>query len=312
MKDKRLASVLGLFIGDALGAPVEFKAAGSFEPVTGYRGHGTHNLEPGQWTDDGAMALATMRSVALTGKWSLPDMVDNWIQWMHHGDHSSNGRCFDIGMATSQALRHYSYYGFLDGNYGKRESAGNGVLMRMAPAAAFWSGTNPVSGTLYQIDKFTQVTHGSPVALYCSRYLYGLLDSLYHGVRHNPAIGNGVWAAWRTWAGKLEEAKGAKLQDLRVSTGHCLDSLCMGVWALEQSRYSHPASILLDVINRGGDSDTNGAIAGQILGAAYGMDWIPQEWLDGLTMKDDIVTAYEGMMSVRSDYMESIDDGTAK
>lgn len=53
----RVGSIVGLAIGDALGAPVEFQVPGQFEPVTDYRAGGPFNLEAGEWTDDTAMAV---------------------------------------------------------------------------------------------------------------------------------------------------------------------------------------------------------------------------------------------------------------
>jgi ADP-ribosyl-[dinitrogen reductase] hydrolase len=49
--DRCRGALIGLAIGDALGAAVEFGPPGSFEPVTGYRGGGPHRLDAGEWTD---------------------------------------------------------------------------------------------------------------------------------------------------------------------------------------------------------------------------------------------------------------------
>ena len=57
-EDRQRGTLLGLAIGDTLGAAVEFKSPGTFPEVTGYRGGGPHGLAPGQWTDDTSMALA--------------------------------------------------------------------------------------------------------------------------------------------------------------------------------------------------------------------------------------------------------------
>jgi len=57
-------ALIGLAVGDALGAAVEFKSPGSFAPVTGYRSGGPHGLNAGEWTDDTSMALALADSIA--------------------------------------------------------------------------------------------------------------------------------------------------------------------------------------------------------------------------------------------------------
>ena len=69
MEDRSRGTLIGLAVGDALGAAVEFQSPDSFPPVTGYRGGGPHPIEPGAWTDDTSMALALADSIA-----SLPGL----------------------------------------------------------------------------------------------------------------------------------------------------------------------------------------------------------------------------------------------
>ena len=106
MNDRRRGTLIGLAVGDALGAAVEFKSPGSFTPVTGYRNGGPHGLEAGEWTDDTSMALALADSIATAG-WDLNDQADRYVQWWKSGKYSVNGRCFDIGITTSRALGNY-------------------------------------------------------------------------------------------------------------------------------------------------------------------------------------------------------------
>src|SRR6266567_8885927 len=103
MNDRRRGALIGLAVGDALGAAVEFRSPGSFAPVTAYRGGGPHGLKAGEWTDDTSMALALADSVASVG-WDLNDQADRYVQWWKTGKYSVNGRCFDIGITTRNAL----------------------------------------------------------------------------------------------------------------------------------------------------------------------------------------------------------------
>ena len=66
--DRQRGTLLGLAIGDALDAAVEFKLPGSFPKVTRYRGGGPHGLAPGEWTGDSSMALALAASGAGTAR----------------------------------------------------------------------------------------------------------------------------------------------------------------------------------------------------------------------------------------------------
>src|SRR6266851_10150544 len=106
MKDRHRGALIGLAVGDALGAAVEFKSPGSFAPVTGYRNGGPHRLDAGEWTDDTSMALALADSIASVG-WDLNDQANRYVQWWQTGKYSVNGRCFDIGITTRNALSNF-------------------------------------------------------------------------------------------------------------------------------------------------------------------------------------------------------------
>src|SRR5690349_14740533 len=104
--DRRRGALVGLAVGDALGAAVEFRRPGSFEPVTGYRAGGPHGLGPGEWTDDTSMALALADGVA-RADWDLNDQAKRYVSWWRTGAYSVNGRCFDIGIQTSRSLSRF-------------------------------------------------------------------------------------------------------------------------------------------------------------------------------------------------------------
>lgn len=106
LDDRRRGCLVGLAVGDALGAAVEFKSPGTFEPVAGYRAGGPHRLNLGEWTDDTSMALALAHSIAQVG-WDLNDQARRYVAWWNKGAYSVTGRCFDIGNTTRAALRRF-------------------------------------------------------------------------------------------------------------------------------------------------------------------------------------------------------------
>src|SRR5881275_1276655 len=133
MSDRRRGALIGLAVGDALGAAVEFKSPGSFAPVTGYRNGGPHRLEAGEWTDDTSMALALADSIASVG-WDLNDQASRYVEWWRTGKYAVNGRCFDIGITTRSALGSFAARksALTSGDRSDRAS-GNGSIMRLAP-----------------------------------------------------------------------------------------------------------------------------------------------------------------------------------
>src|ERR1019366_1795767 len=133
MKDRCRGALIGLAVGDALGAAVEFSDPGSFPPVTGYRSGGPHGLKPGEWTDDTSMALALADSIASVG-WDLNDQASRYVEWWQTGKYSVNGRRFDIGITTRNALGKFTVQkNALTSGDRSNQSSGNGSIMRLAP-----------------------------------------------------------------------------------------------------------------------------------------------------------------------------------
>src|SRR5262245_52682649 len=110
MKDRQRGTLIGLAVGDALGAAIEFKSPGDFEPVTGYRSGGPHRLNPGEWRDEASMALALAASIGTVG-WDSNDQARRYVEWQQTGKYSVNGRCFDIGITTSRSLSRFQETG---------------------------------------------------------------------------------------------------------------------------------------------------------------------------------------------------------
>jgi ADP-ribosyl-[dinitrogen reductase] hydrolase len=106
MTDRCRGALIGLAVGDALGAAVEFSGPSIFAPLTSYRSGGPHGLMAGGWTDDTSMALALADSIASVG-WDLNDQAWRYVEWWETGKYSVNGRCFDIGIATRKALSNF-------------------------------------------------------------------------------------------------------------------------------------------------------------------------------------------------------------
>jgi ADP-ribosyl-[dinitrogen reductase] hydrolase len=105
-KDQAIGMMVGLAVGDALGAYLEFSPMRSKESyITTYQSGGPHDLAKGDYTDDTSMALALADSlIQHHGKLNVLDVARKWIAWMDKGDYSSTGHCFDIGCTTSTAL----------------------------------------------------------------------------------------------------------------------------------------------------------------------------------------------------------------
>ena len=132
-RDRRRGALVGLAVGDAVGAAVEFAPPGSFRPLTDMVGGGPWGLEPGQWTDDTSMALCLAESLLERGEFDAVDQMRRYLRWREDGHLSAKGYCFDIGPTTSAALTRFQLTGDPFSGSTDRLKAGNGSLMRLAP-----------------------------------------------------------------------------------------------------------------------------------------------------------------------------------
>ena len=80
----------GLAVGDALGTTVEFKAPGTFSPLTNIVGGGPFGLDKGQWTYDTSMALCLAESLVTCGTFNARDQMERYTRWWKEGYLSSN------------------------------------------------------------------------------------------------------------------------------------------------------------------------------------------------------------------------------
>lgn len=182
MTDRKRGCLLGLAVGDALGAAVEFKPPGSFPPVTGYRDGGPHRLEPGQWTDDTSMALALADSMGEAG-WDLNDQAKRYLAWMQTGAYSVNGTCFDVGIATRSALLRFAASRDAKSSASRDpQSSGNGSIMRLAPVPIRYAEHFPdnISELATRAEESSFPTHASEICLSACRYMALVLAGLIH------------------------------------------------------------------------------------------------------------------------------------
>jgi ADP-ribosyl-[dinitrogen reductase] hydrolase len=303
--DRKRGTLLGLAVGDALGAAVEFRRPGSFPPVTGYRAGGPHGLDPGQWTDDTSMALALADSIASVG-WDLHDQARRYVRWWREGEYSVNGTCFDIGNATAAALRRFAQHGdaWKSGDPSER-SSGNGCIMRLAPVPIRYLDLFPGEfGRLSTLAAESSLpTHASPQCLSACRYLTVVLCGLMHGIDRDQVLAP-AWEPLRILC-ELEAlhpeveavAQGSFRQrqpsEIRGS-GYVVESLEAALWAFHDAHDFQQA--VLRAVNLGDDADTTGAICGQLAGACWGESGIPAPWLSDLARKDMIETALTGLL----------------
>jgi ADP-ribosyl-[dinitrogen reductase] hydrolase len=290
--DRAVGALLATAAGDSLGAPYEFGPPRGPELEVVMTGGGV--WEAGEWTDDTSMAIA-IAEVAATGadlreEEALDAIVQRWHEWM--------GRAKDVGIQTSQVLRTAGSLG-LSARTARETStalhdrtgrtAGNGSLMRTAPVALAY--LDDESALVEAARAVSELTHFDPDAgdacvLWClairHAVLTGVLDART-GLEHIDADRRELWAS------RLDVAEVSQPSDF-TNNGWVVEALqaawsaiattpvpqddpAAGIFRVDQLR------LALDAAVRGGnDTDTVAAIAGGLLGAAYGASAVPGEW----------------------------------
>lgn len=304
IEDRFQGALLGLAVGDAMGVPLEFTDPGTFEPVNDMVGGGTFNLKPGMWTDDTSMALCLAESLSVTGKFDPADQLSRYLQWYNEGYLSVNGRCFDIGNTTSQALMTFQETGDPYPGPDHERSAGNGSLMRLAPIPLFFM-SEPLKA-LEISARSSRTTHNHPLAVDACRYMGGLIHGALIGKSKKEILSPqyspvpGYWEE-NPLLGEIEEVacgsfKKKEPPEIR-GRGFVVKSLEAALWAFYKSETFEEGCLL--AVNLGEDADTTGAIYGQLAGAYYGKNGIPSKWIKSLIKIDLIESITDRLYQTR-------------
>lgn len=265
-------ALIGLLVGDALGSQVEF-----LDPVTIWARHpgglrdllpgGTWNLLAGQPTDDGELALVLARALVAGGGFDRDRVAKGYIDWLASGP-------FDVGTTTAEGIHALAGRGKL-----KSVSQANGALMRVAPIGIAAAGYPAKAAAWARQDAV--MTHPHPV---CQAASSAFAAAIAAGVA--GANTHAMWAEAYAHAGEdaggteirqaLLEAREGLPPDFTRNQGWVLIAFGNAFHRLWRAQDFDEA--LVETVMSGGDTDTNGAIAGALLGAAYGRDAIPQAW----------------------------------
>jgi ADP-ribosyl-[dinitrogen reductase] hydrolase len=295
-RDRIRGGLLGLAVGDALGAP--FEGAPPTEAVAavtpGLEMTGGGGWRPGEWTDDTAMALALAESIAAHGLFDTDDVADRYIRWA-----TTDGR--GIGRATRRALvgarnadaaraRARAYFAATG------MAAGNGTLMRVAPIGL---AARAVPDAVDAARRDAALTHADAVAGAASSALCAALVALRTGrqplaaareqARPYPRLADALDAvAAEDVAAVAELAAG-------FEAGACWTTLGVALMALQ--RIDDYERGVTWAIGLGGDTDTNAAVAGALLGCRHGPESIPQRWVAPLHDVERIEHAAAGLVA---------------
>jgi ADP-ribosylglycohydrolase/fructose-1,6-bisphosphatase/inositol monophosphatase family enzyme len=262
--ERAQGTLLGQLIGDSLGSLVEFKSAAGIaalypQGVRELADGGTWHTIAGQPTDDSEMALALARTLVRRGRYDAEATLEAYREWLA-------SRPVDMGATTESGLL----------GRPNPASESNGSLMRVSPIGIWAAGDPARAAAAARAD--AQLTHPNAV---CVEAASGYAAALAEGVAGASREAMAACALAHS-SGAAREAiaaavRGAPPAEFLRHQGWVLIALQNAFY-----RLLHAPSFeegLVASVGAGGDTDTNGAIAGALLGAAYGRDAIPPRWV---------------------------------
>ena len=265
--------LLGQLSGDALGSLVEFQTPEQIlreypDGVRNLTAGGTWNTIAGQPTDDSEMALLLARMLAKHGGYDSEEARKAYVFWLNSGP-------FDCGMTISSGLR------------GKPDldSQANGAMMRISPLGIFGA-NHDLAHVAEWARQDAALTHPHPV---CRQANELFTMAIAQAVRAGCAARD-LYRRIAGWAedmrvdrrllGAIQGAAIAPPADYVHQQGWVLTAIRNALWQLSHAQNLEEA--VVDTVMRGGDTDTNAAICGALLGAVYGRDAIPAKWTECL------------------------------
>jgi len=308
--DRAFGTLLGACAGDSLGAQVEFSSAGSIrgrfpQGVREMTGGGPHGIVPGQVTDDSELALSLARSIAAEGDWIEEAVASSYVDWIL-------SHPFDVGGTCGNAL-HDVNLDFAVAPQVKENAAhmpnseANGSLMRASPLGVLfarkeWEAMN--RGEDMDEDgwrKLLEIARNDSLLTHANKRcqqavaVYSLAIGFainYAGPNDEPDQRQKMIYAFACRVNDLDDSEATAwiaglLHDAKTKPTENGDTAEPSIgWVkhgFQNAFYQllHAPSFedgIVNTIALGGDTDTNAAIAGGLLGSYFGAEGVPARW----------------------------------
>lgn len=351
-KDQARGMLVGLAVGDTIGAPVQFDYDSetirkNLDTLRNY--HFNHVLPKGVWTDDTSMALCIADSLLERGGYDSYDIMERYCSWENLGYRSYYNFGYDVGAQVDRAICAYADNPVIPKGQERVWNAGNGNIMRLAPIiiAAYHQNAKDSQDdqsdesdegqaespdqTDHISDNFKHTvelawlsgreTHYSEVAECGSEVFANLLYRAleFSGASESAELDSSsddtsspdptsstadpksaivkldnlyftseeLHECWLDNSWYVENRIHSDGECLRDLGGYVMDAITIAIWSF--LRNDDFESGMFEVLQLGGDTDTNCAIYGQLAGAYYGFSSIPERWLKDLYLGDEII-----------------------
>lgn len=288
MLNKFKGALIGLAVGDALGATTEFMLEKEVKKQYGYLneiiGKGWLNLEPGEITDDTQMTLCVANGILKNYNDPIESIGKEFIKW-----YESDPK--DVGLSTTHSISNY----FILNDWKKAsnqshktlgKSAGNGSLMRCLPVALAYSDLNKMKKiTIEQ----SEMTHYDKLAAEACVINNIIATKIIEGIDLKQSIKSSI---------KNTKYESVITEDLNsVPDGYVVNTFS---WVLKTLYETDNFNDVVEILtNLGEDSDTTAAIAGGLAGLYYGYDSIDDKYKNKILLKNEIEKIAESLYNLR-------------
>ena len=263
--------ILGQLAGDSLGSLVEFKSS---EQIRSLYPHGIKDLaDGGTWdtlagqpTDDSELALVLARTIIEQGGYDAKKVLVSYKNWLH-------SMPFDCGNTTAAGL----------GGNPDHNSQANGAMMRISPLGIFGAGKERTALSEWAKSD-ALMTHPNPVCVQANILYVTAIATAIESENSPELIYKTVlqcaldMQVVPVLIQVIEQAEKEPPKDYVRCQGWVLTALQNALWQLLHAESAETG--IIDTVMRGGDTDTNAAICGALLGAVYGINSIPTRWVD--------------------------------
>ena len=265
--------LIGQLAGDALGSLVEFQAPEQIwrqypDGIRDMADGGTWNTIAGQSTDDSELALMLARTLVERGEFDREAIREAYIFWYESDP-------FDCGYTTSSGLM----------GHHNPDSQANGAMMRISPLGIFganhdlkqiadWARQDAAITHIHQVCQDTSALFAMAIAYTirtgCDAFmLYEQIASWAEKITVRESI-----------IETIKAAEDAPPEDYTINQGWVLIALQNALYQLLHASSTEQA--IIDTVMQGGDTDTNAAICGALLGAINGLSAMPERWVETL------------------------------
>lgn len=307
IKDRIKGVIFGHAIGDAIGLGTEFldkrqicayypKGFSHYEQIINDRHRS--RWKKGEWTDDTDQMLCILESIIHTQNVDEKDVAQRIHRWAYAGGRGLGNTVYNVVSSPhfTSTPHEVAEQVWLKSD---KNNAANGAVMRTS-ILGIWQYCD-LEKVKQNTENIAKITHFDPRCIGSCIAVTCVIAKILQNEKDDLMLTNFAIEFTSSYDERIKEylelSKNKSIEVFQLdepkSIGYTLKALGAGFWALQQTDFKQA---IIDIVNQGGDADTNGAVAGGLLGAKFGYENLPQDWINGLLNKEKLDTLTEKLI----------------